>query len=67
MRSAAREKSVRNHTPAMVLLVISALWPQNNVKPYVNHTGSVRCPFGYSTGRADAVRAWEHHMISRAG
>ena len=33
-----------------VLLVISALWSQNNIKPYVYPTGSVRCPFGYSTG-----------------
>ena len=32
-----------------VLLVISALWPQNNVNPYAA-MGSVRCPFGYSTG-----------------
>ena len=33
-----------------VVLVISALWLENNVKPYVYPSGSVICPFGYSTG-----------------
>ena len=39
-----------NAVVTCVLLVISALWPQNNANPYVYPMGSVRCPFGYSTG-----------------
>ena len=45
-----RTKSHSCSAVTCVLLVISALWPQNNVKPYVHSTGSVKPPFGYSTG-----------------
>ena len=49
-----------------VLLVISALWPQNNVNPYMYHTGSIRSSSGIVQVRADAIRVWEHHVISHA-
>ena len=35
-----------------VLLAISAVWPQTNVKAYVYPTGSVRCPSGIIQARA---------------
>ena len=38
-----------NAVVTCVILVISALWPHENVKTNVYPTGSVRCPFGYST------------------
>ena len=54
--SVACGKSVRKHTHAMLWshafsgYICFQRWPQDNVKPYVYPTGSVRCPFGYSTG-----------------
>ena len=34
----------------ILLLLLSVLWPKNNVNPNVYSTDSIRCPFGYSTG-----------------